>query len=124
MPMPWTYRDAAKEWQAFPADAQHRMGLSAGNRTYKAMDGAVQVVPRRLTAQQDLDFAGVLPSVLRAVFVKVCDVSATPVPFPNRGTLKREMQAVRPDHTLTFENSSEARGLALALRPLYAEPRV
>ena len=113
MPMPWTYRHASKEWQAFLADAKERMNLSSDNMAYTAVDGVLQVFRKRLTAQEGLAFASVLPSVLRAIFVKDWDVSAPPLPFADRATLTREVQAVRPHHNLTPDNAIEATAWAL-----------
>ncbi len=33
MPMPWTYRQATREWQAFIADARAAMNLETDNLT-------------------------------------------------------------------------------------------
>lgn len=39
MPMPWTYRQASREWQAFLGDARDAMDLTADNVTYTALQG-------------------------------------------------------------------------------------
>lgn len=113
MPMPWTYRHATKEWRAFLADFRERTGLISDNMAYTAVDGVLQVFRRRLTAQQGLEFASVLPAVLRAIFVKDWDVSAPPVPFADRETLTAEAKALRPHHNLTPDNAIEATAWAL-----------
>ncbi|MEQ8293004.1 MAG: DUF2267 domain-containing protein [Roseovarius sp.] len=93
MPMPWTYRHASKE---------------SDNSAYAAMDGVLQVFRRRLTAQHGIDFASVLPSVPRAVFISSWKLEEPPPPFPDRAALVREVMAVRKDHNLTPENAIEA----------------
>jgi uncharacterized protein (DUF2267 family) len=113
MPMPWTYRHATKEWRAFLEDVKERMSLVSDNSAYTAVDAVFQVFRRRLTAQQGLDFASVLPSVLRAIFVKDWDVSAGPVPFADRDTLTAEAQNVRVHHNLTPDNAIEATAWAV-----------
>ena len=80
MPMPWTYRHASREWRSFLDDAKDRLGLESDNMAYTAVDAVLQVFRRRLTPQQGIDFANVLPAVLRAMFVWRWDVSAPPVP--------------------------------------------
>lgn len=112
--MPWTYRHASREWAAFLGDARERMGLSSDNMAYTAIDGVFQVFRKRLTAQQGLRFASVLPSVPRAIFVAEWDVSVAPVAFASRAEMTREAQAVRPNHNLTPDNAIEA--VAYALR--------
>lgn len=108
MPMPWTYRHASKEWRAILDDLKDRMNLVSDNMAYTAMDGVLQVFRRRLTAQQGLNFASVLPAIPRAVFVAGWQVQDPPQPFAPREDLTREVQAVRKNHNLTPENAIEA----------------
>jgi uncharacterized protein (DUF2267 family) len=113
MPMPWTYRHASREFEAFLADARDRMGLVSNNMTYTAVDSVFQVFRRRLTAQQGLDFATPLPAVLRSIFVHDWDISGPPVPFTDRTSLTREAQALRRHHNLTPDNAIEATAWAV-----------
>jgi uncharacterized protein (DUF2267 family) len=113
MPMPWTYRHASKEFRAFLDDAKDRMNLESDNMAYTAVDAVFQVFRRRLTAQQGLDFASVLPSVPRAIFVHNWDVREPPVTFGDRAAMTREAQEVRRDHNLTPDNAIEATAWAL-----------
>ncbi|MEX5730274.1 uncharacterized protein Ga0609869_003627 [Rhodovulum iodosum] len=80
---------------------------------YTAVDAVFQVFRRRLTAQQGLDFAAVLPSVLRAIFVHRWDVSDHPVPFTGRSELVAEVKQVRVNHNLTPDNAIEATAWAV-----------
>lgn len=113
MPMPWTYRHASREFRAFLDDAKDRMSLESDNMAYTAVDGVLRVFRRRLTAQQGLDFASVLPSVPRAIFVKDWIVKTPPVAFTDRDALTREVQRVRVNHNLTPDNAIEATAWAL-----------
>ncbi|WP_235019277.1 DUF2267 domain-containing protein [Tabrizicola flagellatus] len=65
------------------------MHLETDNLTFPAVQGVLQAFHRRLTAQQAFDFAQVLPSVLRALFVADWTAEAT---------------ALRPHHSLTLPN--------------------
>ncbi|MBE0555124.1 MAG: DUF2267 domain-containing protein [Rhodobacteraceae bacterium] len=114
MPMPWTYRQATREWQAFLADAREAMDLVTDNVTYTAVEGVLRAFRRRLTPQQAVDFAQVLPSVLRALFVADWRLDEGPVPPGTRADWTTEAQALRPHHNLTPENCVAA--IALALR--------
>lgn len=80
---------------------------------YTAVDGVLQVFRRRLTAQQGLDFASVLPSVLRAIFVQGWDVTAPREPFRDRAALTAEVKRVRANHNLTPDNAIEATAWAI-----------
>lgn len=113
MPMPWTYRHASKEWRAFLNDVKERMSLESDNMAYTAVDAVLQVFRRRLTAQQGLEFAAVLPSVLRAIFVNGWDVTRGPVPFPERSELLTEVKRIRVNHNLTPDNAIEATAWAI-----------
>lgn len=108
MPMPWTYRHASKEWCAILDDLKERMALVSDNSAYTALDGVLQVFRRRLTAQQGLNFASVLPSIPRAIFVAGWQVEEEPVGFGDRSALIREVQEIRKHHNLTPENAIEA----------------
>ena len=108
MPMPWTYRHASKEWRAILDDLKERMDLESDNSAYTAMGGVLQVFRRRLTAQQGIDFASILPSIPRAVLINGWQVEEPPLPFADRATLVREVMAVRKDHNITPETAIEA----------------
>lgn len=113
MPMPWTYRHASKEWRAILDDLRDRMDLISDNSAYTAMDGVLQVFRRRLTAQQGLDFASVLPAIPRAVFVAGWQVQIPPLPFVEREALVQEVKKVRQNHNLTPDNAVEATAWSL-----------
>ena len=112
MPMPWTYRQATREWQAFLADARAAMNLESDNATYTAIQGVLQAFRRRLTPQQTIDFAQVLPAVLRALFVADWQL-ADPLPPGTRADWTAEAMALRPHHNLTPPTCVLATALAL-----------
>lgn len=120
MPMPWTYRQATREWQAFLADAADAMKLTSDNATYTAVEGVLRAFRRRLTAQQAVDFAQVLPAVLRALFVADWHL-AEPLAPGSRADWTAEAQALRPDHNLTPGNCVAATALALRKSVLRAD---
>lgn len=113
MPMPWTYRHAQKEFQAFLADARERMNLVSDNSAYTAVQGVFITFRARLAPAQALAFADVLPAVLRAIFVAQWNIAAPPLAFDTREALTREAQALRPNHNLTPDNCIEATAWAL-----------
>lgn len=114
MPMPSTYSHATREWRAFLNDAKDQMNLISDNSTYTAIDGVFRVFRRRLTPDQGIRFASVLPSVPRAIFIFNWDVMQPPVAFSIRHDMTREAQALRPHHNLTPDNAIEA--VAYAVR--------
>lgn len=114
--MPWTYRHASKEWQTFLDDAKDQMGLVSDNMAYTAIDGVLQVFRRRLTVEQGLAFATVLPAVPRAVFVNAWVPRDPPAPWHDRATLTAEVKALRRNHNLTPDNAITATAFALRRR--------
>lgn len=111
--MPWTYRHASQEWRALLDDVKERANLSSDNMAYTAIEGVFRTFRRRLSAEQAIAFAQVLPAVPRAVFVQDWNVAAPAVPFTDRATMTREAQSLRKDHNLTPDNAIEAVALAL-----------
>ena len=120
MPQPWTYRHASREYRAFLDDLKARMNLDSDNMAYTALDGVFQVFRRRVTAQEGLIFAGVLPSVPRAIFVAGWVPEAVPLPWGTRNEMVKEARAVRKDHNLTPDNCIEA--VCWALRRAIRQP--
>jgi uncharacterized protein (DUF2267 family) len=121
MPMPWTYRQATREWQAFLADAMAEMGLSTDHSTFTAVEGVLRAFRRRLTPQQAIDFAQVLPSVLRALFVADWDLSLPPTPPGTRDDWTAEAKALRRHHNIAPDNAIAATAYALRRAVLRAD---
>jgi uncharacterized protein (DUF2267 family) len=113
MPMPWTYRQATREWQAFLGEAKTAMMLDSDNATYTAVQGVLRAFRRRLTPQEAVDFAQVLPSVLRALFVTDWRLDEGPLSPGTRADWTTEARTLRPQHNLTPPNCVEATALAL-----------
>lgn len=113
MPMPWTYRQASRKWQAFLAEAKAAMDLTSDNATFTAVEGTLRAFRRRLIPQQAIDFAQVLPSVLRALFVSDWHLEEVPLPPGTRADWTAEAMSLRPHHNLTPPNCIEATALAL-----------
>lgn len=89
------------------------MNLDSDNATYTAVEGVLRAFRHRLTPQQAIDFAQVLPSVLRALFVADWRLNDSPLPPGNRADWTAEAMALRPHHNLTPMNCVEATALAL-----------
>ncbi|MCB1491373.1 MAG: DUF2267 domain-containing protein [Rhodobiaceae bacterium] len=114
MPMPQDYARAGEDFDAFLTDARDALDFATRNQTYTTVQAVFLAFRRRLTADQVLRFAGVLPPVLRAIFVADC-AAHPPEPFPeDREALVREVMALRKDHNFSPDNAIEA--VAGALR--------
>jgi uncharacterized protein (DUF2267 family) len=113
MPMPWTYRHASREWRAFLDDVKDVTGITSDNMAYTAIDGVFQTFRARLTAEEGLRFASVLPAVPRAIFVAGWVPTDPPLPFGTREDMSAEAKSLRPNHNLTPDNAIEATARAL-----------
>lgn len=69
---------------------------------------------RRLTLAEAIRFAGVLPPVLRALFVADWDTNEPRCSFGDRTKMAQEVQALRADHNFAPDTAIEA--VAIALR--------
>lgn len=98
MPIPMELQHASDDFERFLADARDGLGLATRNQTYTMVEGVLRSFRRRLAVQQALDFADVLPPLLRAIFVSRWDIAEPVLPFADRATLTREVQGLRQHH--------------------------
>lgn len=112
--MPMEIRHASEEFERFLNDAREISGLATLNQTYTMTEGVFRTFRKRLSAKDAIAFAGILPPVLRAIFVADWDVDAPLVPFGARSDWVGEAQSVRKDHNFAPESCIE--DVAAALR--------
>ncbi|HEX5837233.1 MAG TPA: DUF2267 domain-containing protein [Anaerolineales bacterium] len=114
MPMPFEYQNASLEFERFMVDARDFAGLATTNMAWNMVVGVLHTFRRRLTAPQGIAFAGVLPPVLRALFIEGWDLNADPVAFSSSAELLAEVRSVRHAHNFSPDNAISA--VAAALR--------
>ena len=112
MPMPYTYRHASAEFRLFLATAGAAMALGSDNSTFTAAEAVFLCFRRRLTPDQALRFADILPAVLRAIFLARWH-PAPPRPWGSRQDQIAECKALRPHHNLTPDTCIDAVAEAL-----------
>lgn len=101
MPMPYTYRHASEEWRAWLSGLRADTMVPSDNTLYTATEAVLKSFRARLTPQQALAFADLLPTVLRAIFVSGWDIDAPLQDWPDREKLRREMLAWRRHHNVS-----------------------
>ena len=99
------YRYASRDFDRFLDDARRELDLATGHMTYTVVQSVLTVFRRRLTVEQAIAFAQVLPPVLRAIFVDEWEPGGSPLDFSDRATLTREVQAYRGDHNLAPDSA-------------------
>lgn len=114
MTIPMEYRTAEEDFEAFLKGARDVSGLATRNQVYTMVQGVFQVFRRRLDMRDAIRFAGMLPPLLRALFMDDWDVDEPRCSFESREAMMREVQALRLDHN--FAPDSAIRDVAVALR--------
>ena len=114
MPMPSQYQRATDHFYAFLTDARIEAELGSTHQTYTMVQGVLFAFRARLELKEAIRFAGVLPPVLRAIFVADWDTDEPVSPFSDREAMTVEVRALRADHN--FSPDSAIRDVASALR--------
>jgi uncharacterized protein (DUF2267 family) len=112
--MPSEYQRASLDFEKFMSDARDASDLVSTNQAYTMVQGVLQAFRRRLAPADAIRFAGVLPPVLRAVFVADWDMSEPQREFGDRAAMTREVQSLRAAHN--FAPETAIRDVAFALR--------
>ncbi|KQW27591.1 hypothetical protein ASE36_18580 [Rhizobium sp. Root274] len=107
MPMPLEYRQASADFDRFMKDLVTTSMLTSSHQAYTMLQAVFYVFRRRLTVAEAIAFAGVLPPVLRAIFVSDWRLDEPQLPFVARDELQKEIRAFRHDHNLSTETAVE-----------------
>ncbi|PYB71202.1 DUF2267 domain-containing protein [Rhizobium wuzhouense] len=107
MPMPLEYRQASADFDRFMKDLVTTSMLTSSHQAYTMLQAVFYVFRRRLTVAEAIAFAGVLPPVLRAIFVSDWRLDEPQMPFVARDELQKEVRAFRHDHNLSTETAIE-----------------
>ncbi|SMC67368.1 DUF2267 domain-containing protein [Rhizobium sp. RU36D] len=105
MPMPMEYRQASVDFDRFMEDLKEVSMLRTSHQAYTMLQAVLQVFRRRLTVAEAIAFAGVLPPVLRAIFVSDWDVSEEQKQFSSKAEMMAEVRALRHNHNLSTESA-------------------
>lgn len=84
MTIPMEFQHASEEFEAFLRDAS---GLTTCNQTYTMVQAVLHTFRRRLEVREAIWFAGVLPPILRALFVTDWDPDEPKLTFTTRADL-------------------------------------
>ncbi|MFG1347501.1 DUF2267 domain-containing protein [Xanthobacter autotrophicus DSM 431] len=122
MPIPLDLQHATEDFERFLADARDAAGLGTRNQAYTMAEGVLLVFRRRLSVAEAIRFAGVLPPVLRAIFVADWDPAEPRRAFADRAALTVEVQDLRRHHN--FAPDTAIADVAGALRRNMDEARL
>lgn len=114
MPVPLEYERASTKFYDYLVDARDTADLWSTHVTYTKTQGVLQVFRRRLSTQDAIIFANLLPICLRALFVTDWNVDEEKMPFGSPETMTREIKLSREQHN--FSTETAIRDVAEALR--------
>lgn len=114
MPMPMEYFQASVDFDRFMQALKAVSMLQTSHQAYTMLQAVFLVFRRRLTTEQAIAFAGVLPPVLRAIFVSDWDMTEERRAFASESEMMMEVRGLRHNHNLSTETA--IRDVAAALR--------
>ena len=120
MPIPASYQRASVEFEKFMVDARDIAGLATTNMAYNMVVGVLHTFRRRLSVQEAIGFANVLPAVLSAIFVSDWDPSEAKAEFTDRTAMTQEVKSLRAEHN--FSPDTAIHDVATALRRNVIQP--
>jgi len=114
MPPPFEYQNPTLQFERFLVAARDHAGLATTNMAWNMVVGVLHAFRAHLTLEQAIDFAQVLPPMVRALFTQDWDPRQLTRPFGTRAELLSEVRAVRHEHNFSPDHAIEA--VARALR--------
>lgn len=114
MPVPAEYERASAIFYDYLVDARDTAELWSTHVTYTMTQGVFHVFRRRLSTQDAINFANILPICLRALFVTDWNIDEEKMPFESREAMTREVRLLREQHN--FSTDTAIRDVAEALR--------
>lgn len=121
MPYPQEYQRATDEFKAFLGNVMTHGSLPTRNVAYTMTQAVLQAFRRRLTLEEAIRFAGVLPGAVRGFFVSDWDPSEPRKPFDDQADMMAEIKSLRPDHNLSQLSENPVSDVAFALKACVGE---
>lgn len=101
MPTPMEYRRASQDFDRFLADVASQTNLGSRHQAYTTTQGVFLCFRRRLSLQEAIAFAQVLPAMLRALFVDDWDTDEPRVKSWDRDLMNSEVRQLRANHNFS-----------------------
>ncbi len=101
MPVPMEYRLASQDFDRFLGEVAQETGLATRNQAYTTTQGVLLCFRRRLSTDEAIAFAQVLPAMLRALFVMDWDPQVPRVTNWDRDLMTAEVRQLRIDHNFS-----------------------
>tara|TARA_R110001599_G_scaffold306728_1_gene513262 strand:- start:63 stop:482 length:420 start_codon:yes stop_codon:yes gene_type:complete len=114
MTVPLEYEQASVKFYDYLLDARNTSDLWSTHVTYTMTQSIFQVFRRRLSFQEGIAFADILPVCLKALFVTDWNVDEERKLFEDRDKMSLEVKQLRVAHNFSPENAIKC--VAQALR--------
>lgn len=114
MTVPGEYRRASAEFDNLLAEVAGEADLTTSHQAYTALQGVLLAFRARLSLEEAIQFAQVLPPLVRALFVMEWDPRAPKKTVGDPGTWARDVQELRVNHNIS--PSSAVENVAAVLR--------
>lgn len=114
MPPPFEYQNPTLQFERFLVSARDHAGLPTTNMAWNMVVGVLHAFRARLSLQDGIRFAQVLPPMVRALFVEDWNPELPPKEFGAAPDWLNDVRAVRHEHNFSPDNAVVA--VARALR--------
>lgn len=105
MPVPPEYLRVGEFFSDFLLRVREETMLATRHQTYTCLQGVLTVFRRRLTAQQILTFAQILPPAVASVFIDGWTEKEFTPDWGTRDALTKEVRSLRQDHNFATETA-------------------
>lgn len=112
--LPFEYQNPTLQFERFMVDARDCAGLQTTNMAWNMVVGVLHAFRRRLSVNQALAFAAVLPPMIRALFIEDWNPEQAVVPFGEPADWLADVRSVHTQHNFAPPDSVAA--VATALR--------
>jgi uncharacterized protein (DUF2267 family) len=114
MTVPNEYRRASTEFDTILADVAREANLTTSHQAYTTLQGVLLAFRKRLSLEEAIQFAQVLPPLVRALFVVDWDPMAPKKAAGDPSAWARDVQELRINHNIS--PSSAVENVAAVLR--------
>jgi len=114
MTLPFEYQNPTLQFERFMIDARDFAGLPTTNMAWNMVVGVLHAFRHRLSVNQALAFAAVLPPMIRALFIEDWNLEQDVIPFGEPSDWLTDVRSVRPKHN--FSPPDAVASVAAALR--------
>lgn len=121
MTYPQEYQRATDEFKAFLGDVMSHGSLPTRNVAYTMAQAVLQAFRRRLTLEEAILFAGILPGAVRGFFVADWNPNEPHIAFDAQADMMAEIKSLRPDHNLSQLSENPVADVAFALKACVGE---